>query len=89
MLRYSALWGVTLAMMMVMSCGCDSSSPTDSDEPSEPIVDSSGGTVHLLEGEIIIDVPLGALSDSVTFTVEKVLTIPKAGGLRQENPASG
>ena len=82
MLRYSALWGVTLAMMMVMSCGCDSSSPTDSDEPSEPIVDSSGGTVHLLEGEIIIDVPLGALSDSVTFTVEKVLTIPKAGQLR-------
>ena len=80
--RYNVSWGLACVVMILMNYGCDSSSPTDSDEPVEPIVDSSGGTVHLLEDEIIIDVPPGALSDSLTFTAEKVLTIPKAGGLR-------
>ena len=82
MRTHKTLWGAALAAMIVMSCGCDSSSPTDSDEPSEPIVDPSGGTVHLLEDEIVIDVPPDALSESLTFTVEKVLSIPKAGQLR-------
>jgi len=75
-------WGVACVVMILMNYGCDTSSSTDSNEPYGPALGQMGGTVYLLEGEIVIDVPSYALYDSVTFSAEKVTSIPKAGQLR-------
>lgn len=73
---------VMLCLVMFAFFGCSKSNdPDDNDgpEPTEESIGPEGGTIEI-DGFISLDIPVGALSDTVDFTIERNDSPDPVGG---------